>query len=133
MLPHGCPSQRQFAWVQVMRRLSLFDVADVHSRHVVQLPVGDSDATGNWQLGTWPALPPAPLPLPLLLGSLIKLGRSDCHWEIARLQLSYSLCENSFTLARFSFFFMPAQMPYISASLHLSSPAVQPIILAIHS
>lgn len=78
-----------------------------------QLPVGDSDATGKGQLA---AVLPGTITCPplLLLASLIKLGRSDCHWEIAGLQLSYSLCENSFTLARFSFFFMPAQMPYIS-------------------
>lgn len=52
------------------------------------------------------------------LASLIKLGRSDCHWEIA-LELSYSLCENSFTI--FFFFFLFFQIVF---SLLVSQPSI---------
>lgn len=129
MLPHGCPSV-QFARVQVMRRLCSTLPTFTH------VTLSSCVVVAKWQLAAGvPAtfrllvcqstLFTCPTPVAFIeqsLASLIKLGRSDCHWEIARLQLSYSLCENSFTLARFSFFFMPAQMPSISSSSSPSSP-----------
>lgn len=77
--------------VQVMPRFCV-EVADVHSR---QLAAKLLPATCQLPQATR-LLAPLP-PDCSSLASLIKLGRSDCHWEIA-LELSYSLCENSFTI-----------------------------------